>query len=92
MAIRRETHRYIKNLNREQLSNWLYQYYTEAYFECFKDFEAAMLRRVADDFGFDSEQAEKLRKGVNEDIESIQLKLVSADEIIDGLTKEGKLK
>lgn len=90
--ISRDTHRYIKGLNREQMSKYLYDFYVQAYFECLKDFEAAMVRRLADDFNFTAEQIDEMKKGVDEDVESIHMKLVSADEIVDGLTKEGKLK
>ena len=74
------------------MSKYLYDFYVQAYFECLDDFKAAMFRRLADDFGFTAEQIETMRKGVNEDIESIQMKLVSADDIINGLINEGKMK
>ena len=51
-----------------------------------------MVRRLADDFNFTAEQIDEVKKGVDEDIESIQMKLVSADDIINGLMNEGKLK
>ena len=92
MAISRDTYRYIKKLDKEQLSKYLYDFYVNAYFECLKDFEAAMVRRLADDFNFTAEQIDEVKKGVDEDIESIQMKLVSADDIINGLMNEGKLK
>lgn len=90
--ISRDTHRHIKGLNREQMSKYLYEFYVNAYYECLNDFEAAMFRRLADDFGFTAEKIEEMRKGVNEDIESIQLKLITANEIVDGLISEGKFK
>ena len=72
------------------MSKYLYEFYVQAYYECLNDFQAAMFRRLADDFGFTAENIEVMRKGVDEDIESIQMKLVSANEIIDGLISEGK--
>lgn len=61
--ISRDTHRHIKGLNREQMSKYLYDFYVQAYYECFSDFQAAMFRRLADDFGFTAENIELMRKG-----------------------------
>ena len=81
--ISRENHRFLKNLNREQFSKKLYDYYSQAYNE------GAIYRQLADSFGFDNEQIDKLRKGVFSDLEAINQKYVTANEIMNGLISEG---
>ena len=89
-TISRDNHRYLtKKLNREQFSAKLYEYYTQAYNEGVNDTEAAIYRRLYDDFGFTDEMVKQLRKGVGSDIDSINLKLITATEIFEGLINEG---
>lgn len=87
--ISRDTYRHVKGLSREQMSKYLFDFYTQAYFECYDDFEAVMFRRLIDDFGFTDEQIKQIKEGMKEDIEAIHLKLISAKEIFDGLEMEG---
>lgn len=87
--ISRENHRYLKNLNREQFSKKLYVYYSQAYNEGANDTEATIYRRLFDDFGFTDEQIEKLRDGVKADMDLIQQKYITAEEIVNGLIGEG---
>ena len=88
-TISRDNHRYLtKKLNREQFSAKLYHYYTEAYNEGVNDTEAAIYRRLYDDFGFDDSMIKKLREGVNEDINAINEKYITAEQIINGLINE----
>ncbi len=87
--ISRENHRYLKSLNREQFSKKLYDYYSQAYNEGAYETECAIYRQLADSFGFDNEQIDKLRKGVFSDLEAINQKYVTADEIMNGLINEG---
>ncbi len=87
--ISRENHRYLKNLTREQFSKKLYVYYSQAYNEGANDTEATIYRRLFDDFGFTDEQIEKLRDGVKADMDLIQQKYITAEEIVNGLIGEG---
>lgn len=87
--ISRENHRYLKNLTREQFSKKLYVYYSQAYNEGANDTEATIYRRLFDDFGFTDEQIEKLRDGVKADMDAIQQKYITAEEIVNGLISEG---
>lgn len=87
--ISRENHRYLKNLTREQFSKKLYVYYSQAYNEGANDTEATIYRRLFDDFGFTDEQIEKLRDGVKADMDLIQQKYITAEEIVNGLISEG---
>lgn len=87
--ISRENHRFLKNLTREQFSKKLYVYYSQAYNEGANDTEATIYRRLFDDFGFTDEQIEKLRDGVKADMDAIQQKYITAEEIVNGLISEG---
>ena len=87
--ISRENHRYLKNLTREQFSKKFYEYYSQEYNEGAYEMECSIYRQLADNFGFDNEQIDKLRKGVFGDIEAINQKYITADEIINGLISEG---
>lgn len=87
--ISRENHRYLKNLTREQFSKKLYVYYSQAYNEGANDTEATIYRRLFDDFGFTDEQIEKLRDGVKADMDAIQQKYITEEEIVNGLISEG---
>ena len=89
ILISRENHRILKSLNREQFSKKLYDYYSQAYNEGAYETECAIYRQLADSFGFDNEDIDKLRKGVFSDLEAINQKYVTADEIINGLISEG---
>ena len=82
--ISRENHRFLKSLNREQFSKKLYDYYSQAYNEGAYETECAIYRQLADSFGFDNEDIDKLRKGVFGDLEAINQKYVTADEIMNG--------
>ncbi len=79
----------MKNLSREQFSKKLYVYYSQAYNEGANDTEATIYRRLFDDFGFNDEQIAKLRDGVKNDMDAIQLKYITAEEIVSGLIGEG---
>ena len=87
--IRRDTYRFLKKLSREQLSKWLCQFYVEAYNAGIRDDQAAVFRRLVDDFDFTNEQIAELRQGKDEDVNSINEKYVTAEEIIEGLIGEG---
>lgn len=87
--IRRDTYRFLKKLSREKLSSWLCQFYVEAYNAGIRDDQAAVFRRLVDDFDFTNEQIAELRQGKDEDVNSINQKYVTAEEIIEGLISEG---
>ena len=87
--ISRDTYRHVKGLSREQMSKYLNQFYVSAYFEVIDDDDASIFRRLIDDFGFSDEDIARLRKGKEEDIESINQKYITAEEIINGLEAEG---
>ena len=44
---------------------------------------------MVDDFNFTNEQIAELRQGKDDDVESINQKYVTAEEIIEGLISEG---
>lgn len=87
--ISREVHRKLKSLSREQFTEKFYMYYSQAYNEGANDTEATIYRRLFDDFGFTDEQIEKLRDGVKADMDLIQQKYITAEEIVNGLISEG---
>ena len=87
--ISRDTYRHVKGLSREQMSKYLNQFYVSAYFEGIEDDDASIFRRLIDDFGFSDDDIARLRKGKEEDIESINQKYITAEEIINGLKAEG---
>ena len=87
--ISRENHRYIKSLNREQFSNWLYQYFVESYNDGAYDTEVAIYRNLIDKFNFADDDIARLKEGVKDDIDSINRKYITAQEIMDGLEQEG---
>lgn len=89
-TISRDNYRHlIKHLTREQFSVKLYHYYTQAYNEGVNDTEASIYRRLYDDFGFTDDMIKQLREGVGNDIDAINLKLITATEIFEGLINEG---
>lgn len=87
--IRRDVHRYLKGLSRERFSAWLYNFYKHSYNDGVKDNEAAVLRRLVDDFGFTEDMINTLHIGKGEDIDAINQNYISAEEIIEGLVSEG---
>lgn len=87
--ISRDNHRYLKSLTREQFTKKFYEYYASAYNEGANDTEATIYRRLFDDFGFADEQIAKLRDGVKSDMDAINQKYITAEEIVNGLISEG---
>ena len=87
--ISRENHRYLKNLKREKFNEWLIQFGFTNYLDGKKDTQAAIYHILIDKFNFTNEDIAKLKEGVRNDIESINDRDVTADEIINGLFSEG---
>lgn len=61
-TLNREQRRYIKNLNKDQLIDWLSQYGMEMYNDGARDAHLSILLKLHDDFNFDNEMISKLLK------------------------------
>ena len=87
--LNRETYRNIKGKSKEQLEQWLREYYLECYNDGITETYLAVFRHLFDDFGFTNEQLEELFYSSNNDIDAINQRYISADEICNGLAEEG---
>ena len=87
--ISRETYRFLKSSSREKLNTWLTNFGFVNYVDGKKDVQSAIYRRLIDDFGWTDEQIQQLKAGVKKDVEAINERYITADEILDGLTGEG---
>ena len=76
-------------MNTDEFSVFLARFCIESYGDGAQDTEAAIYRRLYDDFNFDNDMIEKLKKGVNDDLNAINQKYITAEEIINGLINEG---
>ena len=84
-----DTYKKLKRKNKTQFEEWLSWYGFFNYQAGIKDAEAAIYRRLIDDFGFTDEQIARLKKLKGEDITAINEQYITANEIINGLIDEG---
>ena len=93
MAINRETLRGIKNLSNDKLVVWLAAYAKENYQDGFDEGvesnTMAIMRYLHDEFGWGNVRFKRLIEMAKKDVEAIQEKYVSKQEIRDGLAAEG---
>ena len=87
--INRDIYRNIKGKSKDQLEEWLREYYLLAYNDGIKETYMAVFRRLFDDFHFSDKQLEELFFNSNEDIDAINKKLITTEEIRVGLAEEG---
>lgn len=87
--LNREVYRDIKGKSKQQMEDWLRAYYYGAYNEGITETYMAVFRHLFDDFGFTNEQLEKLFFDSNGDIDAINQRYISAEEIRKGLVGEG---
>lgn len=84
-----DTYKKLKRKNKAQLEEWVNWFGFFNYMSGIKDSEAAIYRRLVDNFGFTDEKIAKLKKLKGEDIEAINEQYITAREIINGLIDEG---
>lgn len=87
--ISRDVYRKLKSKSREEMTAWLIWYSAESYNEGIRDNTIAIFRRLIDEFGFTNEMIQKLQQGKDSDINCINERYISANEIADGLANEG---
>lgn len=83
--ISRATYKTVKNMNREDMNEWAKMLYNDALRDC----EAASMLSLKDEFGFSTVRLARFMDRRNNIIISINKRLISADEIIQGLISEG---
>ena len=83
--ISRATYKTVKNMNRETMNDWAKMLYNDALHDC----EAASMLALKDEFGFSTKRLARFMDRRNNIIISINKRLISADEIIQGLISEG---
>lgn len=84
-----DTYKKLKRKNKTQLEAWVNWFGFFNYMSGIKDSEAAIYRRLVDNFDFTDEQIAELKKLKGEDIEAINEQYITASEIINGLIDEG---
>ena len=87
--INHDTYRTIKGKNKKQLSLWLIQYAAANYNDGVKDNTICIFRRLIDDFGFSQDMIDRLQQGKDTDVDAINERYVSADELINGFNGLG---
>lgn len=87
--ISRDVYRNLKRKSREEMTAWLIWYSAESYNEGIRDNTITIFRRLVDDFGFTEEMIQKLQQGKDADINCINERYISANEMADGLANEG---
>lgn len=85
----REIYRDIKGKSKDQMEQYLRLFYFHAYNEGITETYLSVFHHLFDDFGFTNEQLEKLFYDCNNDIEAINQKYISTEEIMKGLADEG---
>ena len=87
--INRATYKRVKKYNREDMNLWFHQFGTELYNEGCRDSAVAEILALRDEFGFDTEQIAQFMQKRDNTIDSINKKLITVQEILDGLREEG---
>ena len=87
--INREIYRDIKNKSKEQMEQYFRVYYGNAYNQGITETYLAVFHHLHDMYNFTNEQLEELFYACNNDIEAMNQRYISADEILNGLIGEG---
>lgn len=87
--IDRATYKRIKKYNRQELNIWLTKFGTEIYNDGCRDAACAEILALRDEFNFGTSRISRFMQKRDNTIDSINKKLVTVSEIIDGLREEG---
>ena len=87
--INRETYKRIKKYNRLELNQWLTAFGTTIYNDGCRDAAAAEILSLRDEFGYGTQRIARFMKKRDDTIDSINKRLVTVEEILNGLREEG---
>ena len=87
--LNREVYRDIKNKSKDQMEQYMRNYYSVAYNQGITETYLAVFHHLHDMHDFSNEQLEELFYACNNDIEAINQRYISTEEILNGLIGEG---